>query len=315
MVSSECQRCWQIGTVMSNQNTVAIVYRLNAEGRKASLLTGGDGKELQVIRVPVTPELLALAEVREDGSAWIYATGFAAREEEPAIGREIDRHANYSYHWLPSIIEFYAAKEGEVRREEASHYTDLRAKESLSAPPADVVAWVLGIPAANEERKASASASASASAFRASFAAGKAEEEAKAAQYREAKAAAEAAAEAAAAETRAWVAEHGSSRLKKCSESGMLDSCMGIYRDERLALERPGWQWDSNRLDDSEIHNPSEAALDALLEARKVDPEAELLKQRPKGDEYEDEDDRPDWVETVRISLPWAKTSAILQVD
>jgi hypothetical protein len=74
-----------------------------------------------------------------------------------------------------------------------------------------------------------------------------------------------------------WACMNGSSRLRMAVEARVLDTAMGIYRDERLAHERPGWMWvtpgDSSMLQKKGV-NPSEEALIALLQARKRDPDA-----------------------------------------
>lgn len=80
---------------------------------------------------------------------------------------------------------------------------------------------------------------------------------------------------AAAAEVAAWIEAHGSSRLKGLAAAGIEHGA--VYRDERLALERPGWRRASE--DDGELSEPRtapEAALDLLDAARAVDPAAEL---------------------------------------
>lgn len=46
-----------------------VVYLLNEKGRKESLLSGGDGKKIQILYAPITNELLELAEVDKDGNA------------------------------------------------------------------------------------------------------------------------------------------------------------------------------------------------------------------------------------------------------
>lgn len=48
---------------------ITVMYLLNEEGRKKSLLSGGDGKHVQVIETPVTEELLNLASVDKNGNA------------------------------------------------------------------------------------------------------------------------------------------------------------------------------------------------------------------------------------------------------
>lgn len=75
-----------------------------------------------------------------------------------------------------------------------------------------------------------------------------------------------------------WVLEHGSPRLQKAFEAGLIDTCLGVYRDERLRLEHSGWKWlddfDKRRL--TGIINPGEVLLDLLLESRQWDPKARL---------------------------------------
>ncbi len=93
---------------------------------------------------------------------------------------------------------------------------------------------------------------------------------------REEKAAAEKRAkkEAVAAERAAWIRAHGSARLKRCLEEGI--ECGGAYRDERLAAERPGFEWDTDG-ENKDPRNPPEAAFAGLDEARNVAPDAKLV--------------------------------------
>ncbi|MDQ7789586.1 MAG: hypothetical protein RDU41_05965 [Clostridia bacterium] len=51
--------------------TATITYLLSEAGRKASILAGGDGQEKQAMETPVTPELLELAYVQQDGSVYL----------------------------------------------------------------------------------------------------------------------------------------------------------------------------------------------------------------------------------------------------
>lgn len=76
------------------------------------------------------------------------------------------------------------------------------------------------------------------------------------------------------AEAERWTERNGSERLRKALALGLLDRSLGVYRDERLAAERPGWV----RIEDRpargvrwierEIVNPSLAALNLLELAR-----------------------------------------------
>jgi len=68
-------------------------------------------------------------------------------------------------------------------------------------------------------------------------------------------------------ETARWAAEFGSPRLRRLLQEGI--ECKAVYRDERIALEYPGWrryQDVSGHTDD--VRNASEAALELLDEAR-----------------------------------------------
>ena len=80
-----------------------------------------------------------------------------------------------------------------------------------------------------------------------------------------------------------WVRAHGSARLKKALEAQLLAKSMGAYRDERLDHERPGWQWSKEPKAFKDIVNPDEDNLDALLEARQVDPEVRLVFDQQAG--------------------------------
>ncbi len=95
----------------------------------------------------------------------------------------------------------------------------------------------------------------------------------------------------------AWIAAHGSERLRLALRMGLADKSVGVYRDERLAAELPGggWVW-VKESEISEAFNPSLAALHALDAAKGSLPAAELVKVR-----IQDEG----WREAIAISLPW----------
>ena len=48
-----------------------VMYLLSEEGRKASLLSGGDGKEMQCITTDINEDILKLARVTTDGEVYI----------------------------------------------------------------------------------------------------------------------------------------------------------------------------------------------------------------------------------------------------
>lgn len=78
------------------------------------------------------------------------------------------------------------------------------------------------------------------------------------------------------AERAAWIETNGSRRLQLMLAEGIgLDQ---TYRDERLAAERPGWSWYEDICGmTTTIRDTSEAALDALLTARRELPEDENI--------------------------------------
>jgi hypothetical protein len=74
----------------------------------------------------------------------------------------------------------------------------------------------------------------------------------------------------------AWAQQHGSTRLQRALAEGI--ECEAVYRDERLAVERPGWVWASAvDGDHSEPRNPRDEAFALLDKARAIDPEARLV--------------------------------------
>lgn len=73
-----------------------------------------------------------------------------------------------------------------------------------------------------------------------------------------------------------WIAEHGSTRLQRMAAEEI--ECERVYLDERLALERPGWQWYQQADGDyDDPRNPPEEAFAMLDQARQVEPTAKLV--------------------------------------
>lgn len=77
-----------------------------------------------------------------------------------------------------------------------------------------------------------------------------------------------------AAEREAWIREYGSPRLRRLLEEGIEHGT--VYRDERLALERPDWSY-NDKVITREPRNAPMAALELLDEARKTVPDARLV--------------------------------------
>ena len=213
---------------------------------------------IAVLAAPTVEAIVAT--VRADDAACRDAVAQAEARREAAIAKVMaasddELIANWSdYHRAPS--QFYL---GDVH---GSDYTAVLAaiEERLAAPRARVAS------AEAAERAAAEAARATAAAERA------------------------AAEQAVAAERAAWIAEHGSRRLQRLAAEGIEHDA--VYRDERLAVDRPGWEWGPRDLGVSDPRNPPEAALDLLDEARSVAPDAKLAYYVISTDDEDSDDER-----------------------
>ena len=78
------------------------------------------------------------------------------------------------------------------------------------------------------------------------------------------------------AEILAWAQQHGSTRLQRALAEGI--ECRAVYRDERIAIERPKWEWAGAVVGDySDPRNPGTEAFTLLDRARLADPAATLV--------------------------------------
>lgn len=98
----------------------------------------------------------------------------------------------------------------------------------------------------------------------------------------------------------AWIAAHGSDRLKRLLAEDI--ECDAVYETERLALERPGWAYDkSTRGEANTARNSKQEGLDLLDEARKTADDAQLVwwvvehEHSDNCDEYRDDCPKYDW--------------------
>lgn len=96
-----------------------------------------------------------------------------------------------------------------------------------------------------------------------------------------------------------WIREHGSPRLRRLLEEGIEHGA--VYRDERLAMERPGWRYNEHWIA-QEPRNAPMKALELLDDARQTAPDARLVYWTATlpCDDCEDEDDCYCEVEEVR---------------
>lgn len=298
---------------------LTIHYVLTTAGQKANLAAGGTGKADRTIDVDLTPELLAAATVDSEGRA--------------TYDLQNRRGTSSSAHYFPSVLtpeqaaaEVLRVEAALIEAEKAAAAKAQAEKDAAAARLAEVVAELRSTPASrwswdrhgwvrahvagkeakrydlpddirkaidvedNRRRKASQDAD-------------------------EAEHARKEAAEAARlAERDAWIAAHGSDRLKKGVAAGLLDSMVGVYRSERITVDLgPDWKsWDAvDEDEDNERRNPREAELDALLEARKRWPDEALdvqLRSVRKGADKNDYDSKPGkWRPALMVRLPWER--------
>lgn len=70
-----------------------------------------------------------------------------------------------------------------------------------------------------------------------------------------------------------WIRDQGSERLRAMLDLGV--DVEALYLDEKLALDRPGWEF--AEVDERDARYPTEEALDLLRRAREVDHRARLV--------------------------------------
>lgn len=202
--------------------TATITYLLNEAGRKASILAGGDGQEKQILEVPVTPELLELAYVQQDGSVCLnIATGTYTKSSIQEIKVE-SRSTAPGWGW--------------ERKYAAQHFDAPQTADAL-------IAWEK----ARRERVEAATTHpanlAEIARLEAEYARREAERnEREAKRNAEAKAkedAAKAKRERLDAEKAVWIEANGSDHLQRAFKLGY--DCQRMYVTERAALELPGF--------------------------------------------------------------------------
>ena len=246
---------------------IRIQYLLSEQGRKASILAGGDGRHVQRLTVEVLPEALALAHVAADGTATVYVghdgmalevvqrtiTGYDPVEYGDAAGhlRTVRGVVEWDSPQAPTdLLASEAARRAGVQTERATRLAESEAAASTRAAEAEAERRDVAAMRAEEERRQAAHA---------------AENECR-------RAAAAQAALAYTAEREAWVVVHGSERLRAALVLGLLAECDAVYCDERLAVERPGWEWEPESVEVQALRNPSVEQLSELAAARRRYP-------------------------------------------
>jgi hypothetical protein len=84
-----------------------------------------------------------------------------------------------------------------------------------------------------------------------------------------------------------WIKAYGSDRLMRLVKEGFEFGA--VCRDERMAVDRPGWRLEPDNMKLEEPRNPPDWALEMLDEARKTVPGAKLKYFELTGDESGEE--------------------------
>ena len=313
--------------------TIKIAYQLAEAGRKAEILAGRPGHCDRTVEVEVTPELLAAATVDHTGAA---SYSLDKRRGSQCLAYSYDSVLTPETAAAEMLRVEAGLAAADAARAEATKRERLeQAERALAMWRAEAAEALAGNHShrawrSNEGRVAivrnpgtriehtiySDHCGLSAdelSAFWEDYqpVASRHAEADRLAEEREReteKAKAEKAA-AAIAERDAWITAHGSDRLRKGLAAGMIAKLGAVYREERVAVDfGSDWRpWDAD--EDSDRLNPTEAELDALLDARRrwrdAALECQLRTVRKSAGEYEEEEPAGEWSPALMVRLPW----------
>ena len=244
---------------------VKIKYLLSEEGRKKSLLAGGDGKEKQVVEADITPEVLELAEVDHDGEAVLNLTYALTSDLKVGLKfgeiRIVELVGSFTFDAPQTAEQLIVAEKARRARIEAKR---LELQPELERERAKY--------AEKQARE-------------------KAEEDKRIEEQRKRDADKEKERAAKEAERLAWIETHGSDYLQRAVKLGY--NCQRQYVTERAALELPGYEVDfDNRAAWKSRSCPSMAALEEVerLIQQGYDAEVVWLTEPIQEPEYSDDD-------------------------
>lgn len=280
---------------MDTTRKIAISYTLTEAGQRLSLLAGGTGARSQEVTADLTPAWIALAQIARDGTATCHVQGTALQGAwpAPATVEELLAQAEAA---AAEAARVEAEREVKAAAAEAAYERSVRKWAAL--PLADRVArkyessgeWIVSGPSRYDSRRHGPRYGAEDFAPEAyvktiaevdrlneidRLVADKAQAK-REAQDAAAKAEREAKDAAAKIDRANWVAEHGSEKLVATLDVGLLDRAHQDYLLERLAVEHPGWVLGGNSNRDRPRMSPTLRQVEALVEARVWDPEADL---------------------------------------
>lgn len=266
---------------------IKVYYRLTQAGQKADMLAGGAGRQKQCQEIehgqPLFARALALATVDADGQAVV-----GVHSATEPVGYEVvkvSKFAPISYGFSTFVYSWYEVKTlsaGPARFDlplnlSAMLADERRRREQLAAGLKAVtlkVAQLNADPQRVADKQVARAAAAAHDVDEGKVQAACAREQVARDLAKEEKAT------RFGAEMIDWVEKFGSARLKKAVTTGLIGVSTAVYRDERLAVERRGWiydrQWLDNEVEYDDIRNPSELAMSLLIAAKVDDPAVRL---------------------------------------
>lgn len=296
---------------MSN---ITVIYRASQNLQKQLAIEGKDAREVQVVELPATAELMAFATVTPAGVAQInladtnqsWQSGhyvISSRPEyrfTPCVEKVSQHIMSEPDGWFDGNVQ--KQKAGIVEQKSYHILDAVPTAESLTsvlaAPPADLSAEVAAkqaeLEADFEVRKAKYLAEK-----------GKREAELQAENAEREKKDAErlVTAEKAHAERAEWIGKHGSERLKLMLENGY--ELKKTYEEERAEMELPGFEFDRDEIRYKDRANPTLDALQLLRQFAQYSPKIVLV--------TDDEDDFEAY-EAILVSPAWCRTPILKAV-
>lgn len=272
------------------EKKATIMYLLNEEGRKASLLAGGDGKERQKVQADITPELLELTTVDQDGNAVLDLTKNrpnTALLRTDVYGVRINLRCKYGGQDLnPVAAEPFSAPQ---TAEQLIKWEKAR-QDNLEEQVAELE------PLAEQAKREHAEEERIRKEDHAKREAERAEREAREL------AAEKAAKEAALKDRTEWIAEYGSDYLRRATRLGY--NCQRQYVTERAAHEYPEYIVDFDR--ESVCKTRSCPSMEALVEVEaliEAGVSAEVVWLTHPAYKFESYDDEMDWEPCEAITI------------
>ncbi len=242
-------------------HTAVLIYNLNEEGRKKSILAGGNGKEEQQITTDATPEILSLGTVDSQGNVTldlrrperviletVWKENTSGYPEKYRVGTSsytgcYDTHGFSETQTVESLITYEKERRARLQAEFEEKQAEL---------PQLQAEWM------------------------SKFEARKAEEDAVKAEREAKKQAEEEKKKKIQEEKEAWIKENGSDYLKDCLSLGYR--CNKEYVTERAQAEFPGFTCDySDSAEWEAIVSPSREAIDEVKTLKASGADADIV--------------------------------------